>query len=241
MRTLSHRFVCKSQVNCERICLACSGYFLLCHSLLLLVLLLLHGFITYANATKAQRGAKCFGNLLSYCRACVPVCGCACARVCVAVWVRVCVHFRWVLALLYLHAVCHIRWQRFLAFSLSAKYFPAKQKKAPAVAATAAAEAVAAENHICRACLFGRDTRARVTRVICAAQLQHWQNRGPARSDLNRNSAMQDGQVWSAKWRERWVAAQASLRLWQLRQRAVKHTHAVSIAVDVDGDATSVE
>lgn len=148
--------------------MACSGYFLLCHSLLLLVLLL-HGFITYANATKAQRGAKCFGNLLSYCRACLPVCGCACVRV----WVRVCVHFRWVLALLYLHAVCHIRWQRFLAFSLSAKYFPVKQKKAPAVAATAAAaaaaEAVAAENHICRACLFGRDTRARVTRVICAA------------------------------------------------------------------------
>lgn len=225
--------------------MACSGYFLLCHSLLLLVLLLLlHGFITYANATKAQRGAKCFGNLLSYCRACVAVCGCACARVCVAVWVRVCVHFRWVLALLYLHAVWHIRWQRFQAFSLSAKYFPAKQKKAPAVAATAAAaEAVAAENHICRACLFGRDTRARVTRVIFAAQLQHWQNRGPARSDLNRNSAMQDGQVWSARLRGRgmWVAAQASLRLWQLRQRAVKHTHAVSIAVDVDGDASSVE
>lgn len=70
-------------------------------------------------------------------------------------------------------------------------------------ATVAAAEAVAAENHICRACLFGRDTRARVTRVIWAAQLQHWQNRGPAWSDLNRNSAMQDGQVWSARWRRR--------------------------------------
>lgn len=79
----------------------------------------------------------------------MAVCGCAC--VWVRVCVRVCVHFRWVLALLYLHAVCHNCWQRFLAFSLSAKYFPAKQKKAPAVAATAAAaaaEAVAAENHI---------------------------------------------------------------------------------------------
>lgn len=55
---------------------------------------------------------------------------CVAVRVYGCVWVRACVHFRWVLALFYLHAVCHIRWQRFLAFSLSAKYFPAKQKKA---------------------------------------------------------------------------------------------------------------
>lgn len=162
---------------------------------------------------------------------------CVGVRVYGCVWVRACVHFRWVF---YLHAVCHIRWQRFLAFSLSAKYFPAKQKKSHQWQRRRRQRRLWQLKIIFAARAFWpRHTCARHTRHMrCAASTLAKQRPGSVRSKPQLCNAGRPG----AECKGEWVAAQASLRLWQLRQRAVKHTRA-SIAVNVvaDADATSVE
>lgn len=130
----------------------------------------------------------------------------------------VCILCVWVLALLYLHAVCHIRWQRFLPVFFKRKIFFRQQKK---------------KSYLPRV-PFGRVTR--VVYVMCAAQLKYIgkteAGAGLARLDsrrshLNRSSAMGSrAGTQSARLAQvgRWVAALASLWLWQLRQRPVKHT-----------------
>lgn len=111
-----------------------------------------------------------------------------------------------------------------------------------AAAAAAATAGVAAENHICRACLLAA-THVRSSHASYALRSFNI-GKIEARSDLNRNSAMQDGQVRSA----RGSGGRSGLR----RRRhcgcgncgsGLSNTHAASIGVDVvaDADATSVE
>lgn len=79
-----------------------------------------------------------------------------------------------------------------------------------------------------RAFLAATHVRAPHTRhKRSAASTLAKQRPGSVRSKPQLCIAGRAGAEWKEEGEGQWVAAQASLRLWQLRQRVVKHTHSL--------------